>query len=75
MKPVSGGSPPSERRIRGVMDETTGAFAHEEASMLMLVALFSLKVRKIENVIVIYVMRAMSVRDGENWIIKIIQPK
>lgn len=75
MKPVSGGSPPSERRIRGVTAEITGVFAHEEASMLMLVALFNLKVRKIENVMIMYVIRAISVRGGENWIIRIIQPR
>lgn len=75
IKPVRGGSPPRDRRIRGVRDVIVGNFAHEEASVLMLVDLFSLKTRNVENVIIMYVISARSVREGENWIIKIIQPR
>jgi len=50
MNPVSGGSPPRERRIKGVRDVSAGAFAHEVARVLMLVALFSLNTRKVEKV-------------------------
>ena len=66
MKPVSGGSPPRDRRISGVREVITGIFAQEEARVLMLVDLFSLKTRNAENVMIKYVMRARSVRDGEN---------
>ena len=52
-----------------------GIFAQEEASALMLVALFNLKTRNVENVIIRYVVRAKSVRDGENCMIRIIQPR
>lgn len=50
MNPVSGGKPPSERRIRGVRAVSAGAFVHEIASMLMLVDLFSLNTRNAEKV-------------------------
>ena len=75
MKPVSGGSPPRERRIRGVREVSIGAFVQEVASALMLVALFSLNTRNVENVITKYVKRVRSVREGENWRTKIIQPR
>lgn len=75
IKPVSGGSPPRERRINGVRDVIAGIFAQEEARVLMLVDLFSLKTRKAENVIIKYMISVRSVREGENWIIRIIQPK
>ena len=52
MKPVSGGRPPNERRMRGVNDVSAGAFAQEVASELMFVALFSLKTKKVEKVII-----------------------
>ena len=51
MKPVSGGRPPSDKRIRGVREVIAGAFAHEEASWLILVDLFSLNTRNVESVI------------------------
>ena len=75
IKPVSGGRPPSDRRIRGVRAAIAGIFAQEEASVLILVALFNLKTRNVEDVIIRYVVRAKSVRDGENCMIRIIQPK
>ncbi|MDG2555485.1 hypothetical protein P7M41_26175, partial [Vibrio parahaemolyticus] len=43
--------------------------------MLMLVDLFSLNTRNVEDVITRYVIRVRRVREGENWRIKIIQPK
>lgn len=74
-KPVSGGSPPRERRMRGARVVITGAFAHEVASVLMLVELFSLNVRKVELVIIKYIRRVKRVREGENCRIRIIQPR
>lgn len=50
MKPVRGGRPPSDRRIRGVRAVRAGALAQDVARELMLVALFTLKTRKVENV-------------------------
>ena len=38
MKPVSGGRPPSESKIRGVRAVSAGALVQEVASMLMEVA-------------------------------------
>lgn len=52
MKPVSGGSPPRDRRIKGARAVATGAFAQEIASELTFVELFSLNIRKAENVMV-----------------------
>lgn len=56
-------------------DVITGIFAQEEASELMLVALFSLNTKNAEKVIMKYVIRARSDRDGENCITRIIQPR
>ena len=75
MKPVSGGSPPSDRRMRGVRDVSAGAFAQEVASILMLVALLSLNTRNVDDVIIRYVTRVSSVSGGENCRTKIIQPR
>lgn len=66
VKPVSGGRPPRDKRIKGVRDVIVGIFAQEEARVLILVDLFSLKTRKAENVIIKYVIRAKRVREGEN---------
>lgn len=75
MNPVSGGSPPRERSRRGVSAVRAGAFAQEVASVLMLVELFSLNTRKVENVIRRYVMRVRRVREGENCKTRIIHPR
>lgn len=61
IKPVSGGRPPSERRIRGVRAVSAGVFAHEVASILMFVDLFSLNTRNVEDVMIRYVIRVKSV--------------
>ena len=75
IKPVSGGRPPRERRIRGVRAVNTGVLAHESASELMLVTLFTLNVRNVERVITKYVMRARRVREGEYCRTRIIHPR
>lgn len=41
----------------------------------MLVVWFSLKTRNVENVMIKYVRSVRSVREGENWITRIIQPR
>lgn len=75
IKPVSGGSPPKDRRIRGASEVRMGVLAQDVASAFTLVDLFNLKTRNIEKVIMKYVKRARSVREGENCNTKIIQPR
>ena len=75
MKPVSGGRPPRESRIRGARAVRAGAFAQEAASMLIVAELLSLKIRKAEVVITRYVRRARRVRDRENCKMSVIQPR
>lgn len=53
MKPVSGGRPPSERRIRGARAVMAGVSAHEMPSELIVVVLFLLKIRKAELVMMV----------------------
>lgn len=45
---------------------SAGVFAQEVASMLMLVDLFSLNTRNVEDVIIRYVSRVRRVKEGEN---------
>lgn len=66
MKPVNGGRPPRDRRMRGVSVVSAGVFAQEVASILMLVDLFNLNTRNVEDVITRYVRRVRRVRVGEN---------
>lgn len=75
IKPVRGGRPPKDSRIRGVKEVIIGVFAHEVASILMLVELFILNARNAENVIAKYVVRVRRVREGENCKTKIIHPR
>lgn len=51
-KPVRGGRPPSERRIRGARPVRAGALAHAVAKVLILVEPEALNVRNAEEVIV-----------------------
>lgn len=66
MNPVSGGRPPRESKTRGARAVRAGVFAQEIASALTVVALFTLKMRNAEKVIVKYVRRARRLRSGEN---------
>lgn len=75
MKPVRGGRPPNESKMRGVRDVRAGALAQEIARALMLVDLLSLNTRNVENVMMRYVKRARRVREGENCKMRIIQPR
>lgn len=52
-----------------------GAFVEDVARALMVVALFSLKTRKVEKVIMKYVKSVSIVREGENCNTKIIHPR
>lgn len=51
MKPVSGGRPPSDRRVRGMRDVRMGALVHDVARVLIVVDLFNINTRKAEEVI------------------------
>jgi len=75
MKPVNGGRPPRERRIRGVKVMSMGALVQEVASELMFVVLLSLNTRKVEKVIMKYTIRFRSAREGENCSTSVIQPR
>lgn len=75
IKPVNGGRPPKDSRMRGVRDVSAGVFVHEMASVLMLVDLFSLNTRNVEEVIMKYVIRVRRDREGEKGRIRIIQPR
>jgi len=74
-KPVRGGRPPRERRIRGASPARIGVFAQEVAKVLMLVELEVLNVRNVAEVIIIYVERARIVREGLNCRTRIIHPR
>lgn len=66
MKPVSGGSPPRDRRIRGIRVEMMGALAHEIVRVPIVVVLFIMKTRNVEDVIIMYRVRVMTAKAGEN---------
>lgn len=66
MNPVRGGRPPRDSSTKGAREVSAGVFAQEVARELMLVDLFSLNTRNVENVIIKYVIRAIRVREGEN---------
>lgn len=51
MKPVRGGRPPRESRMRGMRAVRAGAFAQDVARVLIFVDLLSLNTRNVENVI------------------------
>lgn len=51
IKPVSGGSPPSDKRMSGVNEVRTGAFVHAVDRVLIVVALLILNTRNVEKVI------------------------
>lgn len=53
MKPVSGGKPPNDRRIKGIRDEMIGVLAHEIVKVPIVVVLFIMKARKVEDVMII----------------------
>lgn len=53
MKPVRGGRPPRDRRIKGAMVVIAGAFAQEVARALIFVELVNLNTRNTEDVMAI----------------------
>lgn len=75
IKPVSGGRPPNDSKIRGVREVSAGILAQEMARVLILVDLLSLNTRNVENVMTRYVRRARRVREGENCRMRIIHPR
>lgn len=75
INPVRGGRPPRDNKIRGVSAVSTGAFVQDTARLLMVLALFSLNTRNVENVMIKYVKRVRRVNVGTNWRMRIIQPR
>lgn len=65
IKPVNGGSPPRDKRMRGVIAVNAGAFTQARDSALMFVELYSLNRMNAENVIIRYRIRVRSVSVGE----------
>lgn len=61
INPVSGGRPPSDSRIRAVVDASTGLFDQVVASVLILVASDIFRVRNAAEVIAMYVPNAIRV--------------
>lgn len=74
INPVSGGSPPRERRAKAVVAIRVGVFAHAKESVLILVADDILNERNAVVVIKIYVPSARRVSWGANCRTIIIQP-
>jgi len=70
-----GGRPPKDNRRRGVRAAKIGVFVQDVANELMLVDELILKAKNNEEVIVIYVNRAVRVSEGLNWITRAIQPR
>lgn len=75
MKPVRGGRPPSDRRVRVVMVMMAGVLVQFMVSVLIFVECISLNVRNVADVIIIYVRRARMVSCGLNCTITIIHPR
>lgn len=74
-KPVRGGRPPRDRRIRGRSIVRAGVLAHDMARELIVVVLLSKNTRKEEEVMIRYKMSVRRARVGENCRIKAIQPR
>lgn len=61
IKPVRGGRPPSDKRIKHVRAASAGVLVQVEASVMVLVELILFNVRKAADVITIYVASARRV--------------
>ena len=75
INPVRGGSPPKDSSTRGVKAVRAGVFVQEMARALMVVELLILKTMNVENVMIKYISRVRSVREGANCSTSIIQPR
>lgn len=75
MKPVRGGSPPSESSRRAARAARLGVLAQARAKVLILVEEVDFRVRNAAEVIAMYVPRARRVRCGANWRTMIIHPR
>lgn len=75
INPESGGRPPRDNRIRGVMALRAGDLAHEIARALMFVELFILNTINVEKDMMKYRMRVIREIDGENGRTRDIHPR
>lgn len=75
MKPVSGGRPPRESKMRAATVVRVGVFVQASVRVLIFVVIIVLNVRKAAAVMMMYVPRERRVNWGANWRIMIIQPR
>lgn len=75
INPVRGGSPPNDSRAKGAKLVITGALVQDVANALAVVDFVKLNSMNIEEVIIMYVTKAIRAIDGENCIIITIQPR
>lgn len=75
MKPVRGGRPPRDKSRRGTKAVMAGVLAQEVARALMVVVLFRIKVRNVDDVMMRYRARVRRVRVGVNCRTTTIQPR
>lgn len=74
INPVNGGRPPSERRVRAVVDTSIGAFDHIVVMVVIFVVDVIFSDRNAADVINKYMLRVSSVRWGAYCEIIIIHP-
>lgn len=75
INPVSGGSPPRDSSVRAVVAVMIGVFGQFIASVLIFVAPISLNVRKVAEVMMIYIISVRIVNSGLNCVMVIIHPR
>lgn len=74
-KPVSGGKPPKEKRMRGVKAVNTGFLVADMASVVRSVECMWSNTRNAAAAITMYVRRVNRARDLENCIARAIHPR
>ena len=74
INPVNGGSPPSDRRVRAMVDASIGAFDHIVVMVIIFVVDVIFNDRNAADVINKYMVRVSSVRCGAYCEITIIHP-
>lgn len=74
-KPVSGGKPPREKRIRGVKAVSTGFLVADIASVVRSVEWVWLNTRNAAAAITIYVNRVNKAKDLENCMARATHPR
>lgn len=73
--PVRGGNPPSDKSIRQVSAASVGDLVQAEARVIVFVELILFKVKKVAEVMIMYVVKAIRVIWGAIWDTNTIHPK